>query len=146
MGFVKGLCDHDPFTRRQTIGLDHDRSAMPVDIGMRFLGPRKTAIGRGRNGMACHEGFGKVFRTFQLCCCGARPEDPESAGSEGVYDASCQRPLGPDNRQCDPLSLNQFCEGDDAIGRRTVDGYVDHAGFASSAPIARCYKNGLYLR
>ena len=140
MGFFQRLCHHHAFACGQTVGLDHDRRADLVDIGM---GGSRIVEGvecSGGNAVTLHEGFAERLGAFQLgsSLCGAKnaqarsPKDIHHARGQRRFGAHhgeihffCQRPLAQLFRIGDGQILQHRFSGRAAIARR----YIHPAGF-----------------
>ncbi|MNN32543.1 hypothetical protein D3C81_1462660 [compost metagenome] len=131
---------HHALARGQAVGLDHDRRALRVDIGMRLGGVREGLVGGGRDAVALHERLGEVLGRFQLRSRLARPEDAQALGAEDIDDAGRQRCLRPDHGKGHAFALGKG--GDDLrIGQRNVLQALVERGPA----VARRHVHHLYL-
>ncbi len=113
VGFVGRQRDHDALAGRQAIGLDDDRRALRIDVGMcrRSFG-EGLEPGRG-DAMPQHEALGEILRGFELRRGLRRAEDFQPGGTEGVDDAGGKRRLGSHHGECDALvarESDQFVE------------------------------------
>ena len=126
---------------RQPVGLDDDRRAVQIDIGM-----RGRCIGKGRERgsgylVALHEGLGKGLRAFKLGSSLGRPENAHAACAKQINHATGQRRLGTDDRQHDLLRLSK-------VGQRVEigDRHIAQLRIGFGAAVARRHVHGLYLR
>jgi hypothetical protein len=124
--------DHHALAGRQAVGLDDDRRAVGVDVGVGLGGVGEGLVLRGRDAVALHEGLGEVLRAFQLRRFAGRAEDLQAARAEQVDDAGRQRRSGADQGQGDVFGHHEVGQR----GRvRDVD--VDQARIARGAAVAR---------
>ncbi len=105
-GFVLVLGDDDPFTRRQTRGLDHDREGQlrfEVELGIGSV-TKSPMTGRGY-AMARHEFLGKGLGALEFRGSSIGAEDQEPGGSEDISQTPAKRSLGSDDDQFDAMGL-----------------------------------------
>ena len=102
--------DHDALAGGQAVGLDHDRGAFLINMGVGQGRIGEGLVAGGRDVVPDHEGLGVVLRAFQLRSGFGGAEDFQATGAEHVHDASGQRRLGADDRQGDPLALDEISQ------------------------------------
>ena len=131
MRFVRGHGDDDALAGGQAVGLDDDRRALGVDVG---VGRGRVGEGLelgGRNAVAGHEALGEILGAFELRGCLGRAEDAQAAGAEDIDDAGGQRRFRTDDGQVDVLARRR-------VGQRVDvgDGQVLQLVLARRAGVA----------
>ncbi|MNK95871.1 hypothetical protein D3C87_1161300 [compost metagenome] len=124
----------------QAIGLDHDRGALGVDVGVRGGRIGKRLVGSRGDVVAMHERLGEVLGGLQLRGSLGRPEDAQATGAEHVDDAGGQRGLGADHGERHPFALH---EGGEHLGigqRHVLQALVERR-----AAVARRHVHHLHL-
>src|ERR1017187_7928028 len=119
--FPFGRRDHPALARRQSVGLNHDRS---VEVGQRVLQLfllGADGIMRRRNPVPLHEFFGEALARLQLCRCFGWPEDRASAALEFVNYAQCQGKFGADNGD---IGIQPAGQLDNRIEALQIDGHA----------------------
>ena len=87
-GAVRGFNIHrddDALAGGKAVGLDDDRRAFFVKIGVSLLGIRERFVVRRRNAVALHEGLGEILGAFQLCGFLRGAEDGKTFAAEDVH-------------------------------------------------------------
>ncbi len=124
--------DHDALACGQPVGLDHDRRALLVDVGVRGRGLGEGLVERGRDAVAHHEALGEILGGLELGGGLARAEDAQPGMQEGVDHAGRERPLRPHHGEVDFLLQGK---GDQLGNPRDID--VVEPVLARGAGIAR---------
>jgi hypothetical protein len=132
---------HHALAGGKAVGLDHDRRALGIDVGMGGLDLGEGLELRGRDLVSRHEALGKVLGAFQLRGGFCRSEDAQVAGTEHVDDAGRQRRFGTDHGGMHLLPLGVIGQGMD-VGQRQVLKFL----FACRTGIARRHVNLLQAR
>jgi hypothetical protein len=132
VGFVQAHRHHHALAGGQAVGLDDDRRALGVHVGVGGGGVGEGLVLGRRDLVALQELLGEVLGAFELGGEPGRPEDRQAGGAEGVHDAGGQRRLGADHGEGDLL-------GPDEVDQRRDggDGHVLDAGLAGGAGVAR---------
>ena len=99
------LGHNDALACRQSIGLEHHGSGAGFDKLTGGVRIRERLPGRGRNPVTVKKGFGKAFRTLQLCRPRARPKAGQAGIVETVNNAVHEWCLRSDNREVDLMGL-----------------------------------------
>ena len=121
VGLVERRRDDHALARGQAVGLDDDRGAAALDVGVRQRGVGEGLVLGGRDAMALHERLREVLRRFEL---GGRPrgaEDPQPATTEQVDDARGQRRLGADDGEGDAFAFREIGERVEVGDRQVLD-------------------------
>ena len=133
--FFLGHRYDDAFAGGETVRLDHDRRALPADIGLCRRRIGEMRIGCGRNFVVAAKLLGEVLGTLQLARGFGRTECPEAGGIEIVDDAGGNRRIGTDH---DKIHRVDFAEIDHRgmVGdiKRHTFGFPRDAGVARRAP------------
>ncbi len=133
LGAIVG--DDHPLARGQTIGLDHDRSALPGgQHRQRPLLARGDLEARRGDAVPLHEGLGIDLGAFDFRRAPARSDDAPARGLEHVGDAERERRLGADHGEIHILLLREIEKRIQILGR---DREVSALGFRGGARIAR---------
>ena len=136
----RGHRHHHTFASSQAVGLDHNRRALRVHIGMGQRSVGEGLVLRSRNVVALHKCLGESLRAFQL---GRKPggtKHTQAMGPEFVHDTRRQRSFGAHHRQGNFVVRSpgpQFLH----IG----DGHVLETVVQRRASVARCDINHLHL-
>ena len=117
--FFKAHGDDDALAGGQAVGLDDNRCALLVDVGMCCGRLGKSLEPSGRNVVARHEALGEILGGFELGSFLRRAKDLQATGTENVHHAGRQRRLGPDDRGMDLLALGIIGQRLD-VGKRQV--------------------------
>ena len=112
--------DDDPFARGESVGLDHDRCAATVDVGVCRSGVGERLVHGRRDVVPDHELLGEVLGGFEPGRALRGSEDLQAGGAEGIDDARGERGLGADDRQRDVLLAGERDEFGD-VGDRDVE-------------------------
>jgi hypothetical protein len=95
--FVERHRHHHALAGGQAVGLDDDRRALGVDVGVGRGGVGEGLVLRGRDVVADQELLGEVLGAFELGGGLGRPEDRQAGGAEGIDHAGGERRLGADH-------------------------------------------------
>ena len=140
MGLVERHGDDDALAGGQAVGLDHDRRALGLHMGMGRGSVREGGVGGGGDAVAHHEGLGKGLGAFQLGGGLGGAEDAQAVGAELVHHPCRQRAFGAYDREADLFLLGPGPQFGD-IGQRQI---VQAVG-AGGAAIARSHMHHLDL-
>jgi len=111
VGFVECHGDDDALAGGQAVGLDDDRGALLVDVGMGRGGIGEGLETGGRDVVASHEALGEILGGFKLRGFLGRAENLQAAGAEDIDHAGRQRRLGADQRQVNLVLLGEISQG-----------------------------------
>ncbi len=126
---------HHPLAGGEAIGLDHDRRAMPVEIGAGGGGIVEACPGGGRDGGLPGDFLGEGFRAFQPRRRGTRAAAANAARGEEIGDPGDQRRFRARHHEIDPGRDGERDQGVDVIGLdRQVFGDFRGSGIARRAP------------
>ena len=127
--------DDDALSRRETVGLEHDRESEFIrsHARERIVERRRGVEARRGDIVTRHERFGEHLARFERGRRARGSEQQPSVGGKAVGDADTQRQLGPDDRQIDLFTRG---EREDGIGIGQVGG--DGARDLRDARIAWC--------
>ena len=89
--FLARRGDHHALARGEAVGLDDDRRAVLVDVGLRLAGVGEGRVARGRDAVAHHERLGEILRRLELRRGARRAEDAQPRLAEGVDHARGER-------------------------------------------------------
>ena len=131
MRLRQGFGHHHALASGQTVGLDHDRGALLLDVGMGRHRVGESLVGRGRDAMALHEGLGKGLGALQLRCRSGRAEDAQTMGPKLIHHAGRQRAFGADHGQA-----NFFVGSPGPQGLDVGDGHIFQVRVERRAAIA----------
>jgi hypothetical protein len=130
--------DDDTLAGRQAVGLDHDRRALALHIGVGRGRVAEAFVLRRRDAVALHEGLGEGLGAFQLRCGPGRAEDAKAVGAELVDHASGQRRFRADHGQG-----HLFLLGPLAQGHHVSQGNVFQPAVQRRAAVAGGHVDGL---
>ena len=101
--------DDHALARGEPVGLDDDRRAVLVDVGVRRGGVAEGLVERGGNVVAHHEALGEILGGFELRRGPGRAEDLQARGAECVDHAGGQRRFRARPRSCvDVFALGEI--------------------------------------
>jgi len=139
MRFRQRHRDDDALAGRQAVGLDDDRRAFTVDVGMCCGRLGESLEFRGRDEVAGHEALGEILGGFELGGFPGRAEDLQAAGAEDVDDAGSERRFGADHGEVYAFALGEGREGD-----RVDEVDVLQPGFAFRSGVAGGNVNSMH--
>ena len=115
----------------EPVGLDDDRCAVALDVGVRGRGVGEGLVARSRDAVARHEGLREVLRALELRGRLRGAEDGEAGLAERVDDARGQRALRADHGERDVALARER----DEVGDRRSAG---HWRGGDRGPSPRC--------
>ena len=131
---------HHALAGSQTVGLDHNRRAHLVDIGVGCHRVGKAVVfGRG-NAVAAHKGLGEGLGAFQLRGRLGRPENAHAVGTKLVHHTGSQRTFGAHHGHANLVGLGPFAQFHDVGDRQVLQTRI-----GGSATIARSHIDHLHL-
>ena len=125
-GVRLGRCHghHHALARGQSIGLDHNRRTLGVDVSVRRRGVGEALVVGRRDVVPLHEGFGKCLGAFKLRGSLRRAKNAQPVGAEFIDHAGRQRRLRTDHGQLDFFLLRPFAQGFDVGDRHRLIAHV----------------------
>ena len=107
------LGDDDAFAGGQAVGLQHDGETEPAiaDHRERFVEGLARLKTRGRDGVACHEGFRKRLAGLEPGGGGGRPEQQSTFRGKAIGHAEAEGELRSDDGEVDVFAVRQVGDG-----------------------------------
>ena len=117
--------DDHALTRREAVGLQHDRETEFTrgDRGQRLVRRLAGLKPRGRNTVARHQRFREGLARFKARGRGGWTEEQTSIGGKSIRDAAAERQFGSDDREINPLAFGELRHGVKVSG-------IDHGDFS----------------
>jgi hypothetical protein len=94
--------DDHALAGREAVGLDDDRRALGVEVGVRGGCIGEGLVVGGRNAVALHERLREILRAFELRGFAGRAEHLQAARAEQVDDAGRERRFRPTSVNATP--------------------------------------------
>ena len=107
MRLLRRACDDDALSRRQAVGLDDDRRAAPIDVGVGGLPIAEAFMASGRNAMPRHELLREMLGAFEPGRGACRTENSQPRRAKRIDNARGERGFGPHDGQSHLLALRK---------------------------------------
>ena len=133
----QGHRHHHALAGGQSVGLDDDRCALLLDVGMRRFRVGEGLVGCGRDLVPMHEGLGEGLGAFELRGRLRRAEDAQAALAEQVDHAGGQRRLRADHRQHDLFLHDEVGQRPEVGDRHVVQALVHRRAAVAGRDVDR---------